>query len=99
MINYKNANLWVLICAWLIPNIVSAPPTVLSGFVITINVPVVYMAWYIMVLSNDIARLKTIKYKRHINNRYIGTADRQGGIKYLYPPRTHTALCSEQVRN
>ncbi len=23
-------------------------------------------------LSNDIARLKTIKYKRHINNRYIG---------------------------
>ncbi len=22
--------------------------------------------------GNDVARLKTIKYKRHINNRYIG---------------------------
>ncbi len=83
--------------------------------VITINVPVVYMARYVMVLrratslwealegvgpenrdffgpwngnrpkkvsifrahpsnapSNDVVCLKTIKYKRHINNRYIG---------------------------
>jgi hypothetical protein len=70
--------------------------------VITINVPVVFMARYVMVLrgatslrgalegvgpkksrfsgptpsnapSNEFAPLKTIKYKRHKNNWYIGT--------------------------
>jgi hypothetical protein len=75
--------------------------------ILTINVPVVFMARYIMVLrgatsllgalegvthvtlqgpkksqfsgptpsnapSNDVAHLKTIKYKRHKNNSYIG---------------------------
>jgi hypothetical protein len=60
---------------------------------ITINVPVVFMARYVMVLrratlvlrratpsnapSNDVAALKTIKYKCHKNNRYIGS--------FMYP--------------
>ncbi len=57
---------------------------------LTINVPVVFMARYVMVRhlgpkksrfsgptpsnapSNDVAHLKTIRYKRHKNNRYIG---------------------------
>ncbi len=54
---------------------------------ITINVPVVFMARYIMVLrgatslqdykSNDVAPLKTIMYKRHKNNWYVGS--------FMYP--------------
>ena len=42
---------------------------------ITIKVPVVFMARHIMV--NDVAALKSIKYKRHKNNRYIGS--------FIYP--------------
>jgi hypothetical protein len=60
--------------------------------ILTINVLVVFMAWYVMVLrdatslrgptpsnasSNDVAPLKTIKYKRHKNNWYIGS--------FMYP--------------
>ncbi len=86
---------------------------VFKRYVLTINVPVVYMALYVMVLrhatslqgalegagpenqdcslpfqgpkksrfsgptpsnapSKDVPRLKTIKYKCHINNKYIG---------------------------
>ncbi len=55
---------------------------------LTINVPVVFVARYVMVLrgatslrgtlegvgpSNDVAPLKTIKYKGHKNNWYIGS--------------------------
>ncbi len=61
-------------------------------YIITIKVPVAFMARYVMVLrgatslqgptpsnapSNDVAPLKTIKYKRHKNNWYIGS--------FMYP--------------
>ncbi len=60
--------------------------------ILTVNVLIVFMAWYVMVLrgatslrgptpsnapSNDVAPLKTIKYKRHKNNWYIGS--------FMYP--------------
>ncbi len=105
------------------------------SFIWTINVPVVFMAWYIMVLrratslrvalegvgpenwdffdplkwpeqsechlgpkksrflgptpsnapSNDVAALKIIKYKRHKNNRYIGS--------FMYPSAVVYCCC------
>ncbi len=61
--------------------------------IITIIVPVVFMARYIMVSeptpfnapSNDVACLKTIKYKRHKNNRYVGG--------FMYPSAVVWCCC------
>jgi hypothetical protein len=68
------------------------PPIGFYQPIITINVPVVFMARYVMVLrgatslqgptpsnapSNDVAPLNTIKYKRLKNNWYIGS--------FMYP--------------
>ncbi len=61
-------------------------PCVNKYTVIIINVPVVFMARYVMVLRgatslrgslDDVAPLKTIKNKRHKNNWYIDS--------FMYP--------------
>ncbi len=55
--------------------------------IITINVPVVFMARYVMVLrsATAVALLKTIKHKRHKNNWYI--------VSFMYPSAVVYCCC------